>query len=110
VLDALRIRLCGLPRGPDGEEEVDHQTVALTGTLRHSLAGRGEKNAAVRLENGEALAFQASDCLARGGMGDAEVTRDVGRLRTRAGAGEVKSAQPPDLEKIEVFAHEPPAL
>jgi hypothetical protein len=84
MLNALGVGFGRLARRADGEEEVDDEAVALARALGHRLSGRRQEHAAIGLGDGEALALQPRDRLARGRVGDAEMAGDVGHARFAA--------------------------
>ena len=89
MLDALGVGFGRLARRADGDEEVDHQAVALAGAFGHRLAGRGQENAAIGLGPRQPFALQPRDRLARGRMGDAEMIGDVGHARFAVGGVQI---------------------
>ncbi len=89
MLDALGVLLGGLGRNPDGAQQVDHKAVAEAYAGGERMARIGQKNATVRPGDRQSGAPQSSECLDRGGMGDPQTSRDVGRTRLSAGGQEV---------------------
>src|ERR1700677_2650522 len=90
MLDALGVRLRRFARGPNGDEQVDHQPMALARAFRHRCARLGQEDPPVGLSAGQPLALQASDGLAGGGVGDAHAPRNVGRARFTVGGDQVR--------------------
>ena len=89
MLYALGVGLRGLARRADGDEEIDHQPVALVCAFGHRRARFGQKYAAIWLRPRQTLALQAGDGLAGGRVGDAKPARDVGRARLAVGRDQI---------------------
>ena len=89
MLDAFGVGFRRLGRRANGDEEIDHQAVALTRAFRHRRARFGQKDTAIGLGSRQPLAFQAGNGLAGGGMGDPHPPRDIGRAGFAIGGDQV---------------------
>ena len=77
---------CG---APIGDEQIDHQPVALARGFRHRRARFRQKDAAIGLGARQPLALEAGDRLAGGRMGDPHPPRNVGRARLAIGGDQI---------------------
>ena len=89
MLDAFCVGLGIFGGDADGREEFDHDAVPGVDSGRQGLAFGGQEDAAVGECGGEALAFEASDRLHGGGVGDAHSAGDVDGAGLAAGGEEV---------------------
>ena len=79
VFDALGIGFGGLAGDAKRAQHIDHQAMPQPHALGQRTAFFGQKHAAVRTRGGEAGALEPRDGFDRGGMGDAEPARNIGR-------------------------------
>jgi hypothetical protein len=79
MFDTLGIGFGGFAGDAERAQHIDHKSMAQPHPLRQRLAFLGQKHAAVRTRGGETGTLEPRNRLDRGGVGDAEPARDVGR-------------------------------